>query len=192
MRNRVALAMIAGLTLLTGCSNGSSTPAAAPSGKPAAPARLPDSAAPPAAGPPEQHAASPGARLTVTDIAIAGRPGFAEVVYHLGGSGHPGWQVRYTDRAVRDGSGTALDVAGSSVLEVRILGSAYPWDSGVAGYEGPDPLCDPAVPGITGVYGASVYEGTTQSFIGVNSDHPAFSVTAADNPARLIVDIATP
>lgn len=141
---------------------------------------------------PKAGAASAGAMLTVTDIRIGRQSGFDRVVYTLGGEGTPGWQVAYTDAAVQDGSGRTVDVAGRSILEVRILGSAYPFDSLVEPYAGPDPVTDPGVPGITGVYRSLVFEGVTQSFVGVDAERPPFAVSVAADPPRLIVDIATP
>ncbi|PKV79760.1 AMIN-like domain-containing (lipo)protein [Nocardia fluminea] len=140
---------------------------------------------------PKSGAASAGAALTVTDIRIGRQPGFDRVVYELGGTGSPGWQVAYTDKAVQDGSGKSVDVAGRAILEVRILGSAYPFDSIVPPFDGPDPVTDPGTPAITGVYKKLVYEGVTQSFIGIDADQPPFSVTALADPPRLVVDIAT-
>ncbi|MBB5912633.1 hypothetical protein BJY24_001500 [Nocardia transvalensis] len=188
MRNRLALTVVAGLALLAGCSSGSTDPVPAP---PPAPPTAAMPQAPPTAATPQEGTASADARLTVANVRIGHHPGFDRVVYELGGAGSPGWRVQYTDRAVGDGSGKPVDVAGQSVLEVRILGSSYPWDSGVSQYEGPDPATDPSAPGIAGVYRTVVYEGTTQSFIGVNGDRPAFSVDALENPARLVVDVAT-
>ncbi|MGW4635039.1 AMIN-like domain-containing (lipo)protein [Nocardia sp. NPDC004415] len=140
---------------------------------------------------PKSGPASPGAALTVTDIRIAHEAGFDRVVYTLGGSGTPGWKVAYTDSAVQDGSGRPVEVAGESILEVRILGSAYPFDSVVPPYDGPDPVTDPAAPAITGVYKSLVYEGVTQSFIGIGAGSPPFAVTALADPPRVVVDIAT-
>lgn len=140
---------------------------------------------------PKHGEASPGAALTVSGVRIGSQAGFDRVVYDLGGSGMPGWIVEYTGRAVQDGSGRELDVPGDSVLEVRITGSAYPFDSGVSPYAGPDPATDPAAPGIAGVTSPLVFEGVSQSFIGVTGRRPAFSVTALSNPTRLVVDIAT-
>ncbi|MBF6171198.1 AMIN-like domain-containing (lipo)protein [Nocardia blacklockiae] len=188
MRNRLAFTVVAGLALLAGCSDGASDPPTpVPNGSSVAAAPEP----PPTATTPQQGAPSDDARLTVTDVRIGHHPGFDRVVYELGGVGNPGWRVQYTDRAVQDGSGKPVDVAGRSILEVRILGSAYPWDSGVAQYEGPDPATDPSAPGIAGVYRTLAFEGATQSFIGVNAERPAFSVSALENPSRLVVDVAT-
>lgn len=140
---------------------------------------------------PKRQDASRGAMLTVTDIRIGHHPGFERVVYDLGGTGAPGWIVDYADSAVQDGSGTEIAVDGDSVLEVRILGSAYPFDSGVTPFDNSEPVSDPSAPGVAGVYRTIVFEGQTQSFIGVRGDRPAFAVSTASNPTRLIVDIAT-
>ncbi|AHH21348.1 hypothetical protein NONO_c65780 [Nocardia nova SH22a] len=192
MRIRLAATVIAGIALLAGCSDGNTNPAApAPTIRTVPPTSEP-AVAPPSGTTPQQTAPALDSRLTVTGVRIGHHPEFDRVVYELGGTGGPpGWRVQYTDRAVQDGSGRLLEIAGSSILEVQILGTAYPWDSGVTPYDGPDPATDPSAPAIAGVYGTNAYEGTTQSFIGVNADRPSFSVTALDKPVRLVIDIAT-
>ncbi|MEU6564645.1 AMIN-like domain-containing (lipo)protein [Nocardia nova] len=192
MRIRLAATVIAGTALLAGCSDGNTNPAApAPTTRTAPPTSEP-AIAPPSGTTPQDTAPALDSRLTVTGVRIGHHPGFDRVVYELGGTGGPpGWRVQYTDRAVQDGSGRQLEIAGSSILEVQILGTAYPWDSGVTPYDGPDPATDPSAPAIAGVYGTNAYEGTTQSFIGVNADRPPFTVTALDKPVRLVIDIAT-
>jgi len=196
MRNKtVVLVAMAATVLATGVLTGCD---AEPSAEPGTSAASTSTAAAPAPADsvptdaqPKHGEASTGAGLTVSGVRIGSQAGFDRVVYDLGGSGMPGWVVRYTERAVQDGSGRELEVAGDSVLEVRITGSAYPFDSGVSPYAGPDPATDPAVPGIAGVSSPLVFEGISQSFIGVAGERPAFSVTALSNPTRLIVDIAT-
>ena len=199
MRTGRVLVVVAMLGCLAGCADSGSAPpfdssTAAP--PPSAEAGLPERP-PGAPGPapddtvPKEAEASPDAALTVTDIALSRHPGFDRVEYYLSGPGTPGWSVWYTGRAVQDGSGRPLDIAGESALEVRITGSAYPFDSEVPAYSGPDPATDPAVPGIAGVYRTTVFEGVTQSFIGVDAEEPGFTVTAETMPNRLVVDIAT-
>ncbi|WP_236566949.1 AMIN-like domain-containing (lipo)protein [Nocardia sp. CY41] len=191
MRNRMVFLAAAATALLTGCGDGGAGP-----GLPVASTTRTSAAAAQAPVPgdaaPKQGKPSGDAALTVTDVRLGRQAGFDRVVYELGGVGTPGWVVRYTDRAVQDASGNPVDVAGRSILEVRILGSAYPFDSGVTPYAGPDPAVNPEVPGIAGVYRTTVYEGVTQSFIGVQADRPAFTVTALADPTRLVVDIASP
>ena len=128
--------------------------------------------------------------VTVTDLRIGQHDGYDRVVYEFGGTGTPGWDVRYVDAAVQDASGNDIAVAGTSILEVRITGSAYPFDSGVTEYAGPDPLTEPTATTVAEVHMATLFEGVTQSFIGVNGDRPAFTVTALTGPTRVVVDIA--
>ncbi|MFI9508943.1 hypothetical protein [Nocardia sp. NPDC052566] len=189
MRNRMVLTIAAVAALLAGCGDGGSGPDTS-AAKTSAPSDAPGTR--PSDAQLKQGAPSKDAALTVTDIRIGHHPGFDRVVYELGGVGAPGWRVQYADRAIQDGSGKQIDVAGRSILEVQILGSAYPFDSNVTPYAGPDPAVNPAAPGITGVYRTLVFEGTTQSFIGVNADKPAFSVTALTQPTRLVIDIDHP
>ncbi|WP_054816223.1 AMIN-like domain-containing (lipo)protein [Nocardia arizonensis] len=192
MRTRTVLTLAVTAALLAGCGDDSDS---TPSGTSAtsttstfaeSPAQLPVDALP------KRGAPSRDAGVTVTDVRIGAQPGFDRVVYELGGTGTPGWIVQYADRAVQDGSGKVIDIAGRSILEVEITGSAYPFDSGVTPYSGADPVVNPAVPAVTGVYRTLVFEGTTQSFIGLDADRPAFSVTALSAPTRLVIDIARP
>lgn len=190
----MVLTIAAVTALLAGCGDdgsSTSTPVATPV-TPSTTGTLAEAPNAPRDAMPKRGTASGDAGLTVTNIRIGHQPGFDRVVYDLGGTGTPGWIVQYADRAVQDGSGKPIDVAGKSILEVQILGSAYPFDSAVAPYAGPDPATEPSAPGIAGVYRNTVFEGTTQSFIGVNADRPGFIVTTLNNPTRLVIDVATP
>lgn len=206
MRTGRVLVVAVMLGCLAGCADsGSTPPVSSPEAAPAAPGSPADIPGLPPLPPllpgqpvpapddtvPKQAEASPGAKLTVTDVRLSRHPGFDRVEYYLDGQGAPGFSVWYTGRAVQDGSGRELEVAGDSVLEVRITGSGYPFDTGVAPYAGPDPATDPAVPGIAGVYRTTVFEGVTQSFVGVAGDEPGFTVVAQPMPNRLVIDIAT-
>ncbi|MEO9328919.1 AMIN-like domain-containing (lipo)protein [Gordonia aurantiaca] len=133
--------------------------------------------------------ASAGARLTVTDIRTGVHDGFDRVVYELDGAGTPGWRVAYVDEAIQDGSGRPVEVDGNGVLEVRILGSAYPHDSGAEPYGGPDPVRAQSGGAVVEVHGALVFEGITQSFIGVTEYGAPFTVVALTNPTRLVIDV---
>ncbi|MBF6521352.1 AMIN-like domain-containing (lipo)protein [Nocardia farcinica] len=190
MRNRLAVLVAVAAAVLVGCDDAG--PAATPRTTTTTVAgTLAEAPAPaPVDAQPKRGTASPDAALTVAGIRIGRQPGFDRIVFDLGGKGTPGWTVEYTERAVQDGSGRELDIPGRSVLEVRITGSAYPFDSGVSPYAGPDPATDPDVPGIA-VATPLVFEGVTQSFIGVDGDRPAFSVSALSGPTRLVIDIAS-
>ena len=135
--------------------------------------------------------ASADAAVTVTDVRIGAHDGFDRVVYEFGGTGTPGWTVGYVDQAIQDGSGAEVEVGGTSILAVTITGAAYPFDSGVQEYDGPDPLTDPTATVVDEVRFGATFEGTTQSWIGTTTERPGFTVTTLSIPTRLVVDIAT-
>lgn len=198
-RHAFVLITVATALTLVGCSN--TEPAApAPSLEPfttcSATARtgIPPSTAvadpAPTDAAPKTTAPGGQAKLTVTDIRIGRHEGFDRVVYELGGTGTPGWRVGYVDEAVQDGSGKLVPVAGNGILQVLIDGSAYPFDSGAEPYCGPDPVV--ADPGgvVTEVHGSGVFEGVTQSFVGVTEAGRPFRVSALTDPTRIVVDVA--
>ncbi|CAM4455966.1 hypothetical protein NONI108955_30165 [Nocardia ninae] len=191
MRNRMVLTIVAVTALLAGCGDDAGTTANTTTPSTSTTGTLAEAPTAPRDTTPKRGTASGDAGLTVTGIRIGHQPGFDRVVYDLGGNGTPGWIVQYTDRAVQDGSGKPIEVAGKSILEVQILGSAYPFDSAETPYAGPDPATEPSAPGIAGVYRTTVFEGTTQSFIGINGDRPGFAVTTLTNPTRLVIDVAS-
>ncbi len=139
---------------------------------------------------PKTGEGSSTAGVTVTAIRIGHHDGYDRVVYEFGGKGTPGWKVAYVDKAIQDGSGKTLDVSGRSILEVTITGAAYPFDSGVSEYLGPNPLEEPTASAVAEVRYGATYEGIAQSFIGVTADKPPFAVSALTNPTRLVVDVA--
>lgn len=191
-----AAAVLAGALLLTGCSNGTETatsatvPVPVASGSTATSASTPTVPAPTGGTEPERADAGPNSLLTVTGLRIGAHPGVDRVVYELGGTGAPGWTVQYVDHAVQDGSGDVLDIPGDALLEVRITGTGYPFDTGVAPYGGPNPLPGGAGTGLTQARITTVFEGTTQSFVGLDGERRPFTVSRLDNPTRLVVDIA--
>ncbi|GAB98672.1 hypothetical protein GONAM_02_01950 [Gordonia namibiensis NBRC 108229] len=138
---------------------------------------------------PKTAPAGEGARLTVTDIRTGRHDEFDRVVYELGGNGRPGWRVAYVDEALQDGSGFPVDVAGEAILEVQITGSAYPGDSGAEPYDGPDPVRAQPGGSVVEVRGAPVFEGVTQSFIGVSEPGAPFTVDVLTDPTRLVIDV---
>ncbi|WP_107659225.1 AMIN-like domain-containing (lipo)protein [Nocardia suismassiliense] len=191
MRNRMVLTIVAVTALLAGCGDDAGSTANPATPTTSTTGTLAEAPTAPRDTAPKRGTASGDAGLTVTGIRIGHQPGFDRVVYDLGGKGTPGWIVQYTDRAVQDGSGKPIEVAGKSILEVQILGSVYPFDSAETPYAGPDPATEPSAPGIAGVYRTTVFEGTTQSFIGINGDRPGFAVTTLTNPTRLVIDVAS-
>ena len=95
-----------------------------------------DAPAFPANAEPDTADPSSGASVTVSDIRVGRQDGFDRVVFEVGGTGTPGWDVRYVDAATSQGSGDAVDVAGDAVLQVTLTGVGYPYDTGVEEYSG--------------------------------------------------------
>ncbi|MGC0363051.1 hypothetical protein ABH922_001035 [Rhodococcus sp. 27YEA15] len=189
-RTFAAVAAIAVGVSLTACSQDSEpTPAAASSAAPTSAVETTTTEPVPTDSSDKTAAAGTESKLTVTDVRVGTHEGFDRVVYELGGSGTPGWRVKYVDAPTQEGSGTAVNVNGGAVIQVLIDGSAYPFDSGVEQFPGPDPVAGPAGGVVTEVRGWSVFEGVTQSFIGLTDKRP-YTVTALTDPARVVVDVA--
>ena len=137
---------------------------------------------------PDTATASPDARLTVRAIRMGPHPGFDRVVFELGGKGTPGWDVRYVDAAVSQGSGKPVAVRGSAVLQVSVTGAGYPFDTGVTEYAGKEPLTAAGTTAVSEVVFGGTFEGTTQAFIGTTARTP-FRVYRLDSPTRIVVDV---
>jgi hypothetical protein len=137
---------------------------------------------------PDTAAASSDAQATVSDIRLGRHDGFDRVVFEVGGSGTPGWDVRYVDQAVSQGSGDAVAVAGDAVLQVTLTGMGYPYATGVEEYAG-GPLTADETQVVTEVVFDATYEGTTAAFVGTAGRTP-FRVYALENPARVVVEVA--
>jgi hypothetical protein len=188
-------------SLLAGCGAGAATRAASSSGSvteegataPAsdgvgeAAATTPPSF--PANAEPDTADASPEARVTVSGIRVAAHDGFDRVVFETGGTGIPGWDVRYVDQASSQGSGKPVDVAGDAVLQVTLTGAGYPYDTGVDEYSGPDPLSASGTQAVAEVAFDGTFEGTTVSFVGTSGKLP-FRVYRLENPVRVVVEVA--
>jgi hypothetical protein len=132
--------------------------------------------------------ASPDAAVTVSDIRIGGHPGFDRVVFEVGGSGTPGWDVRYVDAATSQGSGDPVEVAGDAVLQVTLTGAAYPYESGVSEFSGPAPTGS-GTSAVTRVVYDATFEGSSVAFVGTGAKNP-FRVYALENPTRVVLEVA--
>ena len=132
--------------------------------------------------------ASPGAQVTVTDIRTGRHEGFDRVVFEVGGTGTPGWDVRYVDQASSQGSGDPIEVAGGAVLQVTVTGAQIPDETGVPEFDGPSPLPGAGTHAVTEVVYDHTFEGTAVAFVGTTAEVP-FRVYALSNPARVVVEV---
>ena len=169
------------------------TPPATPQATPAPPPPAtpqPTPAVPPpfaADTRPDTAVPSPDAAVTVTDVRVSGHAGFDRVVFEVDGNGLPGWVARYVPEARSAGSGFAVEVAGSAVLELVLTGMGLPGDTGVPPYAGPDPL-PAAGPAVLEVVLDVIFEGQMVSFLGVDAERP-FRVYRLQNPNRVVVEV---
>jgi hypothetical protein len=194
--------LVAGPFLLAGCGEGETSeasPSAAAGGSSASAATTS-----PAAGAAEEGTddapdfpantdadtaeASAGAAVTVSDIRIGAHDGFDRVVFEVGGTGTPGWDVRYVDAASSQGSGDPVDVAGDAVLQVTLTGAGYPYATGVEEYAGPS-LTGSGTSVVTEVVWDATFEGTSVAFVGAGAENP-FRVYALENPSRVVLEVA--
>jgi hypothetical protein len=185
--------------LLAGCGSGdtATTPSAstgdAPS--PATGSAAPDpggtDAPPPFEGDtqPVTREASADAQVTVSDIRTGRQDGYDRVVLEVGGTGAPGWDVRYVDQAHSQGMGGLIEVAGDADLQVTVTGAGYPFDTGVEEWAGPDPLPGTGTRTVTEVAWDATYEGTSVAVVGTTGEAP-FRVYALEDPTRIVIEVA--
>lgn len=199
-----AVALLA--TTLTACG-GDGEPVATPSPAPSTSAAT--TSAPPAtidatptpAPTPEPETdlgpfTAPGTELTsdgdasgyvVTAVRTGDHDGYDRVVYELeGGQGTPGYRVGYVDQAVEDPSGEVRQVDGDAILQVWLVGTTYPLETGPQ--EHTQDL-HPADGDVEHVVRPLTFEGMTQSFVGVDGTPRPFRVTVLTDPVRVVVDL---
>lgn len=117
--------------------------------------------------------------------------GFDRAVFHIAGDGIAGWDVRYVEAAHSQGSGKAVEVAGSAVLEVTLSNMGYPDDVAGPSYDGPRRIRPSDTKAIREIVNDHVYEGRHVFFIGtVRELH--FRVYRLEGPQRVVVDVQHP
>lgn len=141
--------------------------------------------------PDEGQDAGPGpTSVTRVDVASHGE-GFDRVVFHITGDGTAGWHVRYVQSAHSQGSGNAVEVAGSTVLEVTLTNIGYPDDVAGPHYDGPRRMRPSDTRAIREIVNDHVYEGQHVFFVGTVGELP-FRVFRLEGPQRVVVDLQHP
>ncbi|MFZ2172671.1 MAG: hypothetical protein WAW17_01285 [Rhodococcus sp. (in: high G+C Gram-positive bacteria)] len=117
--------------------------------------------------------------------------GFDRIIYDFGGIYTPSWRAEYVAEATPRGQETSAPVNGQSILQIYFFDTVFmdQGENGNVGYSGPNPLSDPAAHSVAEVHLTPSYEETTQSFIGLRTDHPQYQVTRLTDPSRIAVDI---
>ncbi|MGY1825304.1 AMIN-like domain-containing (lipo)protein [Blastococcus sp. SYSU DS0541] len=132
---------------------------------------------------------SDDARVTVRDVRVGAHDGYDRVVLEVGGTGTPGWDVRYVDQATEPGRGQEIALAGDAVLQIQITGAGYPYDTGVEEFAPAGPVAGAGTAAVTEVAFAATYEGVTTAFAGTQGRAP-FRVHLLDSPTRVVVEVA--
>ncbi|MEI4270278.1 hypothetical protein TEK04_00945 [Klenkia sp. LSe6-5] len=123
----------------------------------------------------------------VTDVRLGAQDGFGRVVFDVSGDAVPGWDVAYTDAPSQQGSGTALEVPGTTFLRVTLTRVTNPYAApGVT--EAAPGVYGPQTGPVSGVYFDSTFEGQALAYVGLTQDRP-FRVYSLSNPTRIVVDV---
>lgn len=127
--------------------------------------------------------------VTASGVHIERHDGFDRIVYDFGGTYAPGWRAEYVAEATQRGQETATRIQGRSILQIYFFDTDSAAESGIAAYNGPNPLSDPAAYSVVEVHLTPNYERGTQSFVGLRTDYPQFQITTLTEPTRIAVDI---
>ena len=128
---------------------------------------------------------STDAMLVLVDVRTGTHPGYDRVVLEFTGPGAPGWTASYAASAVRQGKGDPITVAGGSILDIVVSGTAYP-EGGTGGFPAGAQASSGTV--VKEVFNDGTFEGLTHVVIGTTGQQP-FRVYAAQNPPRVIIDV---
>jgi hypothetical protein len=137
----------------------------------------------------DEQASSDDAQLTVTDVTTGRHEGYDRVVFDLGGTGTPGWMVRYVEGATDDPADTQLDIAGDGTLQVILLGFQLPTDTGIPEWAGTNPVLTPDYPVLREVNVRGQFEGQESAYLGLDTAGHPFRVFALTDPTRVVVDV---
>lgn len=140
---------------------------------------------------PDTSPLAPGTLMSPTDLRFGVHDGYDRLVLDLSGNGEPGWLAEYVAEPTSATSGLPVDVEGNAVIALSVQGMIYPTEEGAEPYEGPSRIVPTSTGAIRGVVVDSLFEGTLQIFVGVDSELP-FRVYLLTNPTRLVVDVQHP
>jgi hypothetical protein len=133
-------------------------------------------------------------RAYLRDVRIASHDGYDRVVFEFE-DGVPGYRVATTTRPVtEDGSGRTVDVAGSTLVQVRMENAAtarITGDTVTRVYTGP-PRVDTRGALVEEVVDTGDFEGIVTWVIGLDAPPAGVKVSTLTSPFRLVVDLGVP
>lgn len=139
-------------------------------------------------GEPSVAEPSSDARLTVTQVRVGAHDTYDRVVFEVAGTGTPGWDVRYVDRATDEASGKQVDLSGDGVLQVVVTGTAYPYETGQTEWSA-GPITTEGYAQLWEVDLLGTFEARTQAFVGLKDAGVPYRVFSLADPTRVVVDV---
>lgn len=117
--------------------------------------------------------------LGISGVRLGAHPGFDRVVFDVSGTGHPGWDVDYTDEPVQQGSGHPIEFDGEAALVVSLQGLTGRED--LAHVDSAGGVVNEVIPGFN-------HHGTVQAVIALDEEVP-YSVQVLEEPTRIVIDV---
>ncbi|QYC38654.1 hypothetical protein Nocox_05135 [Nonomuraea coxensis DSM 45129] len=190
LRVAVQLAGLAALVLLTAC--GPATQTAFPGGPPVSEGPSDDPTASGGADTPTSTSEVDVDRggmdpAVVTSVRYAAHDTYDRVVIDLDGD-VPGYNVKWVDEFVQDGSGRPIDVRGGAYLQVTLFPAHAHDENGVPTWKG-----GPVYPADLGNLTDVVRTGDFEGRVGVGlvlARQAAFQIQEQGGPNRLVLDVA--
>jgi hypothetical protein len=163
------------------------TPAPVQSSSTPAPAPSPSELAPPTQVKQVAVERSPANQPLVTGVRHAGHDRYDRVVIDLDGPA-TGYQARWVDRIVQDGSGDPVNVKGGAYLQIILTPANAHDESGAPTWKGAKKIMA-RLPNVIAIVNNGDFEGVVS--IGLALDHKAgFRLFEQSNPTRLVIDVA--
>lgn len=125
--------------------------------------------------------------VVVRDVRTASQEGFDRIVFEFEGSAVPGYRVEYVDPpAVQCGSGEPVEVAGASLLQVRLVPAQAHTEAGEATVG--ERERHPGLPVLQELESTCDFEADVTWVLGLAARN-RFRVQELPGPARLVIDI---
>ncbi len=179
-------------TLLAACGGGGSTKTDTPTSVPASPTAVITPMPSPVACPttPARPLAvvtpsASGLIATLDDVQVTTQPCLDRVTFTFTGDTLPGFDVRYVQSVTTCGKGDPVYTQGNAQLVAKFMPANAHDDSGQSTIDSRDLL--PGYPSVKELVLSCDFEADTTWVIG--SEERYYTVTTAQSPARIIVDV---
>lgn len=129
----------------------------------------------------------PAEQVTQTALRAGEHDGYDRIVLEFAGNALPGYRIEYLEDDARQcGSGMAVLLAGSAILEISLNGTVAHDEGGTPTVTNSNPT--PGFPTLLEIQGTCDFEGMVSWAAGLDSRQP-FRVIELSNPTRLVIDV---